>query len=224
MLVTVQSDDQSLHVRRLNTSYIADIKSGVGLWLAFLIFFAGLHFLSVAFNEWLRRIGSTPPNPFMPISALLPFAVIMAFAIAIYLADAFIGLSSPQRFDFDRDRNAFLVEGRKVSPLDTLSLHLQDGLGPSRRAFRILVTAGERNYIIAQTQRITMATLAQKEYPNVASGEGLQRKYWFHQWGDYTGAKTGFSLEWPGYREIFALYDELSGFISALEVKAPHES
>ncbi len=64
-LATVENKGQSLRVHRLNTPYIADIKSGAGLWLAFSIFFIGLHFLSVAFNEWLRRTGSTPPNQFI---------------------------------------------------------------------------------------------------------------------------------------------------------------
>jgi len=223
-LAIVMNNGQSLHIRRLNTSYIADIKSGGGLWLAPLIIFVGLHFLSVAFNEWLRRTGSIPPGPFMPISALLPFAVMMAFGMAVYLADDFIGLFSPQTFDFDRDQNAFFANGKKIGDLDRLSLRLQDGLGPSRRAFRIVVTAGEKNYIIAQTRRITMSTLAQKEYPSVATSEGLQRKYWFHRWADYTGAIAGFSSKWPDYQEIFALYAELKIFIPALETQPSRKS
>lgn len=217
-LATIKKKDKSLHVRRLNTPYIADIKSGVGLWLAPLVLLGSLHFLSVAFNEMLRRSGSIPPNSFVSLSDLLPFAVIMACAMAIYLADDFIGLLSPQTFDFDQGQNAFFVDGRKVRDLDSIFLHLQDGFGPSRRAFRIVVTAGGRNYIIAQTRRITMSTLAQKEYPNVASGEGLKRKYWFHRWADYTGTETGFSLKWPDYQEIFSLYAELSKFVPVLEV------
>ncbi len=216
ILATVQNNNKCLHIRRLNTSYVADIKNGVGLWLAFSIFFAGLHFMSVAFNEWLRQTGSIPPNQFMRVADVLYLTVFMAIVMSVYLADDFIGLFSPQMFDFDRDHNTFLVEGKKVSDIDTLSLRLQDGLGPSRRAFRIVVTVGEKNYIIAQTQRITISTLIQREYPSGASGEGLQRKYWFHQWSDYTGVKTGFSLEWPGYREIFALYAELEKWSESL--------
>jgi len=38
-LAIVENNGQSLHIHRMNTSYVADIKSGIGLWLAFLIFF-----------------------------------------------------------------------------------------------------------------------------------------------------------------------------------------
>lgn len=136
-----------------------------------------------------------------------------ALIILVNLAEDF-RLLSPQTFDFDRQEKMFFVDGRKAGRLDTLSLRLQDGFGPSRRAFRIVVTAWENDYVVAQTRRVKMGADVQKEYPDVAVSESRQRRYWFHQWADYAGAKTGFSRDWPDYQEIFALYAELTKFLS----------
>lgn len=222
MLATIESDDDALQVRRSNGPYRADIRAGVGLWGGMVVFFCGIDLASYALIWGLHRMGGAPLSPFLPPNQLLLFVSLMAAAVLVNLIPVFAGLRSPQVFTFDAGHNAFLVEGRVVGRFDHLRLLLQDSFGPSRRALRLIVRAGGTDYVIAHTQRFTTATLSGKEYPSVAAGEGLQRRYWFNQWADYTGAKTGFSREWPEYREIFALYAELKEFVEVPEIEASY--
>ena len=214
-LAVVQENGRNLSIRRMNTPYIADIKSSIGTWFIFLAFFGSFDLLSVTFNHWLRRMGSTPPNFFLTANELALLLAFAAFAGSMNLIPDFIGLLSPQEFNFDQDQNIFSVDSRKVAALDGLSIFLQDSFGPSRRAFRLVVTVRGTNYVIAQTQRITNATFFGKEYSYIVTSEGQQSKYWFNQWANYAGAKTGFSPEWPEYQEIFHLYAQLNAFVKA---------
>lgn len=212
-LVALDNKDDVITLRRLNSAYLADLKSGFKFWLFCLLFFTILHFLSVAFSEFLQRVGSVPTNIFPTVRQAIFLGLSSAFVIICNLAfDS--GLIYSETFILDRSTNAFCVNGRRVDSMDNISVHIQDGFGPSRRAFRIVVTAREKLYVVAQTPRFTSATLYGKEYPSVATSEGMQQKHWFKQWADYTGARTGFSSEWPEYREIFALYSELKDFVA----------
>jgi hypothetical protein len=211
-LTIVENDARTLRVHRLNTPYIADIKSGIAAWLGSWIFFGVFDLLTIGLSRW---VGSNQIQPFLSAGLFLLWESLLALAVAANLIPDFIGLLSPREFIFDKDRNAFSVEGNKVGFLDTLSIRLQDAFGPSRRAFRIVLSIRGRNYVIAQTQRFTMATFAHKEYTDDAVTEGLQRRYWFNQWADYRGEKTGFSMDWPEYKEIFALYEKLKQFRKA---------
>ncbi len=129
-----------------------------------------------------------------------------------------------QNFTFDVEKNAFSVNGSYVTGLDKITVHLQDGFGPSRRALRIAVTAWGRSYVIAQTPRFTAATLVGKEYSSVATSEGMQKKHWFNQWADCTGAKTGFSSKWLEYQEVFVLYSEIMQLINVAQNKQKTEN
>jgi len=64
-LADVQNDEHRFRVRRLSTPFVADIKSGIGLWLVPFIGFFGFYLFIAAFNVYQRRTGSTPTGPFL---------------------------------------------------------------------------------------------------------------------------------------------------------------
>ena len=211
-LADVENTGRILCIRRLNTSCIADIQSNVKTWLMSAFFFSAMYLLSLGLNELLKWSGSTPLNPFLGPNGLLEIAALSA--VAIVLGNRIdLSLLHPQVFRFDRDKNAFSADDRFVSRLDKIAVRLQDGFGPSRRAFRLIVTDWETDYVVAQTQRYTTATFFGKEYSYIVTSEGNQQKYWFRRWADYAGAKTGFSSGWLDYKEIFALHTELAQFV-----------
>ena len=217
-IAEIERENQALYVHRLNTAYIADIKSSIVLWMSTVLFFSILGGLSVAFNTWLRHMGNTPPSNFLSLGNLLELVALSAFVMAVNCFPSVASLSSPQLFCFDQANHAFFVDGKKVSNLDKITLRLQDGWGPSRRAFRLVVSAGGRDYVLAQTQRITTSIMAGKEYSYIAVDEGRQGKYQLRRWADYKGQSTGFSKDWPGYAEIFLLYADLLEYISTSDI------
>lgn len=175
--------------------------------------FISFDLVIAALNIFLSREGAAPLSPFLPFNMLFLWACLAALVGLANLMPDFLGLQSPRLFDFDISRNAFSVDNRQVGALDMLDVRLQDRFGPSRRAFRIVVISRRRRYLVAQTHRITIAVLSNKEFPLTTAGESLQTKYWFLKWADYDGAKTGFDPAWPDYREIFALHDQINEYI-----------
>ncbi len=139
-LAIAENSGAGLQVRRLNTAYIADIKNGVKFWLYSLIFFGGFHFLTVGFNKVLQWANSAPIHVFPSEVQMLLLVGASAVVIAVNLLPDSDLLYS-QNFTFDVEKNAFSVNGRYVTGLDKITVHLQDGFGPSRRALRIAVTA-----------------------------------------------------------------------------------
>lgn len=222
-LATVEDSGSILRIHRLNASCIADIQNNIKIWVISLLFFSGAYLLSLALNELLKWTGSRPLNPFLTPAQLFQIAALSAIVIT-FGNKVDLSLLSPQVFTFDQDKNIFSVDSRFVSRLDKLSVHLQDSFGPSRRAFRLIVTDWGKDYVIAQTQRYTTATFFGKEYSYIVTSEGSQQKYWFRRWANYNGAKTGFDPGWPDYQEIFALHTELKNFINTYQAFSNSEA
>ena len=216
-LAILEHSVNGLQVLRLNTAYIADLKHGVKFWAISVIFFGAFHFLTVALNIILRYANSAAISVFPSVTQMLLLGAAAALIVAVnLLPDS--GLLYSETFSFDWEKNAFSVNNRAVTGLDKITVHLQDGFGPSRRAFRIIVTAWGKSHVVAQTPRFTVATLVGMEYPSVVTSEGMQKKYSFNQWADYAGAKTGFSSKWPEYQEVFALHDELAKLVNTSKI------
>ncbi len=214
-IAQVDHAGQNLSVQRLNTPYVSEIKSGIAFWLTAVLLFGIFSGLSVGYNAWLRHMGSTAPNDLMSLDIFLLWAVLIALVIIVNLCPSFLDMASPRLFCFDQENNAFWVDGKNVSSLDRISLRLQDGWGTTRRAFRLVVLAEGKVYVLAQTQRFTSATLNHTEYYYLGRTEGRAAKYRFFRWASYEGQNTGFSKDWPGYTEIFALYEDLFEFIES---------
>ncbi len=221
MLTTIENDGDVLQVRRSNSPYVADIRGAAGIWCGFVVFFSVIGIAGEALFWVQHRVDDLPMPVFRPPYELLILVTLLAVIQLINLIPIFIGLRSPRVFTLDAGGNAFWVEGQFIASLDHVRVVMQDSFGPSRRALRIVARVLGKEYIIAHTQRLTTATLFQKEYPGVTTQESLQRRYWFNRWADYQGEKTGFDPAWPEYREVFSLYKQLTDYV---ETKAANRS
>lgn len=221
ILATVKIEGNNLWVRRENATYFADIRAAAGLWCGLFGGLAGFD-LAIEMFFWMQsRIDNinVPASPFLTLHQLLLLAMLEGAMVLANLIPVFAGLRSPKVFTFDGNRDSFLVEGHVAGQLDNLHILIQDSFGPSRRAFRITARVLGKDYVLAHTQRFTTAILFGKEYPQVATQEGLQRQYWFNRWADYEGDKTGFDPTWPEYREIFDIYKQLTNHLQRLNTK-----
>ncbi len=221
MLASIENINGVLIFQRSNDSNIKDIKGGVEIWFVSVAFFGGLGLAGYALNLLLRQVGDPPMSPFLTPGTFLLLISLFGLAVLLNLVPSVVGLTAPRAFTLDAGRNAFLVEGRSAGRLDRLRIVLQDGFGPSRRAFRVVARVDGRDHVLAHTQRFTAATFAGREYPSAATQEGLRRKYWCNRWADYEGGKTGYDPAWPEYRELFALYEQLTNYTEAFETTTP---
>lgn len=210
MLAAVESGGDVLQVRRSNSPYVADIRGAASLWCWSLVFFSVVALANEALIWVQRQVGDSPVLVFTRPVDVLIMETLLAVILLVSLMPIFVGLRAPQTFTLDAGRNTFLVEGQTVGTLDHVRVVMQDNFGPSRRAFRIVARVLGQEYVVAHTQRLTTATLYQKEYPGVTTQESRQRRYWFNRWADYQGEKTGFDPAWPEYRDIFSLYKQLT--------------
>lgn len=216
-IAQVEQNDARLRVVRLNQPFIADIKCYVRFWLGCLGVFIGMGALAFAIDASVRQGGVAAPLPnFLSWHSITWFAGVTGAIMLIELIPDFIGLQSPRVFDFDKNRNSLRIDNRPVGSLDSLTIRLQDSIGPSRRAFRLVAMRYGVPYVIAQTQRITVGTVTGKEFGVLASQEARQSKYRLGRWADYEGATTGYDPAWPEYREIFALRDQVEEFLEAV--------
>lgn len=213
MLAENEIKDGVLHVRRSNSPYLADIQGATGIWCGFVVFFSVIGIAGEALFWVQHRVDDLPMPIFRPPYELLLLVTLLAAMLLVNLIPTFVGLRAPQTFTLDAGGNTFSVEGHIVASLDHVHVAMQDSFGPSRRAFRIVARVLGQEYVIAHTQRLTTATLYQKEYPGVTTQESLQRRYWFNGWADYQGEKTGFDPAWPEYREVFSLYEQLTNYM-----------
>ncbi len=214
MLAKVDISNGSIQVYRLNAAHLADIKAGVLLWVGSAVFFGGLMFAGNLLNLMTRQARKPPMFNFPSINDFWLLELLCAAAILINLLPALSGLRSPKAFVLDHSKNELLVEGQTVGRLSEFSITMQSSFGWTRRAFRLVLSAAGKSYVIAHTQKFTIAALNGSEYALDVLTEDLQGRNRFDKWRVYAGETTGFDRRWPEYQEIVRLYDTLIDFMS----------